>query len=51
VLGPGGAVVAAAVREPGPWQIGLGLGLYEIEDPEAPPILFKVGASPQHVQG
>jgi hypothetical protein len=51
VLGPGGAVVAVDVREPGPWRIGLGLGLYEIEDPEAPPILFKVGATPQHVQG
>jgi len=46
-----GAIMATAQREAGPWSVPLAGGLYELVDPVAPPVLFKVAHGPCRVEG
>jgi hypothetical protein len=51
VLGHGGAVVGSETRASGAWIIRLGNGLYELADPTAPAVLFKVDGAGRRVEG
>jgi hypothetical protein len=45
-----GSLVASAVRPPGAWTVRLASGLYELVDPAAPSVLFKVERAPRPVE-